>query len=99
MIKSTGHSTLKFQISMKSLGIVFPDDINKNVFLLSEHVPCKESIVIMKKFDYEILIYLYVLRYSDFIYAIFTVVYVCMYVCVCVCMCGPIASERCIRLS
>ena len=54
----------------------------------------------MKKFDYEILIYLYISRYSEFIYAIFTVVYVCMYVCVYVCMCvcmyvcdGPLASE------
>ena len=39
--------------------------------LLSEHVLCKESIVIAKKFDFEILTYLYVLRSREFIYAIF----------------------------
>ena len=41
----------------------------------------KGSIVIMKKFDFEILIYLNVLRSLEFIYAIFTV---CVSVCVCV---------------
>ena len=54
-------------------------------FLLSEHILCKESIVIVKKFDFEILTDLYVLRSPEFIYAIFAVyvgVYVCMYVCV-----------------
>ena len=51
------------------------------LLLLSEHILRKESIVIMKKFDFEILMYLYVLRSPEFIYAIFTV----MYVCVCVC--------------
>ena len=54
------------------------------LFLLSEHILCKESIVIVKKFDFEILTYLYVLRPPKFIYAIFGVMYVCMYVCVCV---------------
>ena len=39
----------------------------------------KESIVIMKKSDYETLTYLYVLWYSKLIYTAFTV-----YVCVCV---------------
>ena len=68
-------------------------------FLLSEHgVPCKESIVIMKKIDYEILIYLHVLRYSKSIYAIFTVMYVCMYVCVCVCMCVCVCVCVCMCL-
>ena len=37
----------------------------------------KESIVILKKFDFEILAYLYVLRYPKFIYVIFTVM--CMW--------------------
>ena len=52
--------------------------------LLSEHILCKESIVIVKKFHFEILTYLYVLRSPEFIYAIFAVMYVCMYVCMCV---------------
>ena len=51
-------------------------------FWLSEHTLCKESIVIMKKFGFEILTYLYVLRPSEFMYAIFTVMFVFMYVCV-----------------
>ena len=34
----------------------------KILFLLSEHVLCKESIVIAKKFDSQILTHLYVLR-------------------------------------
>ena len=63
--------------------------------LLSEHILCKESIVIVKRFDFEILTYLYVFRSPEFIYAIFGVMYVCMcvcvyvcvYMCVCVCMC------------
>ena len=38
-------------------------------FLLSEHVLCKESIVIVKKLDFEVLTYLYVLRSPEFIYA------------------------------
>ena len=50
-------------------------------FLLSEHILCKESIVIVKKFDFEILTYLYVLMSPEFIYAIFGVMYVCMCVC------------------
>ena len=51
-------------------------------FWLSKHILCKESIVIAKKFDFEILTYLYVLRSLEFIYTIFTVMYECMYVCV-----------------
>ena len=47
------------------------------LFLLSEL--CKESIVIVKKFDCEILTYLYVLRSPKFIYA-----FPGMYVCICV---------------
>ena len=34
----------------------------------------------MKKFDFKILTYLYVLRAREFIYAIFIAIYVCMYV-------------------
>ena len=49
-----------------------------NVFLLSEHILCKESIVIMKIFDYGILTHFYVLRSSEIIYATF--MYVCVYV-------------------
>ena len=54
-------------------------------FLLSEHILCKESIVIVKKFDFEILTHLYVLRSPEFIYAIFSVMYVCVCVCIYVC--------------
>ena len=50
-------------------------------FLLSEHILGKESIVIVRKFDFEILTYLYVLRSPKFIYDIFGVMYVCMCVC------------------
>ena len=46
------------------------------LFLLSEHILCKESIVIVKKFDFEILMYLYTLRSPEFIYDIFGVMYV-----------------------
>ena len=46
------------------------------IFLLSEHILCKESIVILKKFDFEILTHLYVLRSLEFICAIFMVMYV-----------------------
>ena len=53
-------------------------------FLLSEHRLCKESIVIAKKFDFEILTYLYVFRSPKFIYAIFSVMYGCVCACVCV---------------
>ena len=49
-------------------------------FLHSEHILWKKSIVIVKKFDFEILTYLYLLRSLELIYAIFTVM------CVCVCM-------------
>ena len=69
---------------------------NKNIYLFyhrccitiftSEHILCKESIVIVKKFDFEILTDLYVLRSTEFIYAIFTVMHVCMSVCMCVCV-------------
>ena len=59
--------------------------ITWETFLLSEHILCKESIVIVKEFDFEILTYLYVLRSPEFIYAIFGVMYVCMCLCVCVC--------------
>ena len=54
------------------------------LFLLSEHVLCKESIVIVKKFAFEILTYLYVFMSSEFICAIFMVMYVCICVYVCV---------------
>ena len=47
-------------------------------FLLSEHILCKESIVIMKEIDFEILTDFYALRSPEFIYVIFTVMYVCM---------------------
>ena len=50
--------------------------------LLSDHILCTEGIVIVKKLDLEILTYLYVFRSPVFIYAIFTVMYVCMCVCV-----------------
>ena len=46
----------------------------------------KESIVIAKKFDFEILTYLYVLRSPELIYAIFGVMYVCICVRVYVCV-------------
>ena len=55
--------------------------------LLSKHILCKERIVIVKKFDFKILTYSYVFRSPEFIYAIFTVMYVCMCVCVYVCVC------------
>ena len=50
--------------------------------LLSEHILCKESIVIVKEFDFEIFTYLCVFRSPEFLYAIFMVMYVCMCVCV-----------------
>ena len=43
------------------------------LFLLSEHIMCilnKESIVIMRKFDFEMLIYVYGLRSPEFVSAI-----------------------------
>ena len=46
------------------------------LFLLPKHVLCEESIAINKLFDFEILIYWYILRSPEFIYAIFMVVYV-----------------------
>ena len=53
-------------------------------FLLSEDILCKESILIMKKFDFEILTYLYILRPPQFFYAIFMMIYAfnCVRVCV-----------------
>ena len=53
--------------------------------LFSEHLLCKESIAVVKKFDFEILTFLYVFKSSEFIYAIFygdACAYVCLYVCV-----------------
>ena len=52
-------------------------------FLLSKQILCKKSIAIMKKFDCEILTYLYVSRYPEFIYAILRCF---MNACVCVCV-------------
>ena len=46
--------------------------------LLSERILCMESIVIVKNFDFEILTYLYVFGSPEFIYAIFTAMYICM---------------------
>ena len=57
------------------------------LLLLSKHILCKKSIVIEKKFDFEILTYLYVFRSPEFLCAIFTVMYICICVCVCVCLC------------
>ena len=45
-----------------------------------------ESIVIVKKFDFQILKYLYVLSPLEFIYAIFGVMHVRMCVCAYVCV-------------
>ena len=58
----------------------------KQHFLHSEHILCKESIVIVKEFDFEIFTYLYVFRSPEIIYAILTVMCVCLCVCVCVCV-------------
>lgn len=58
--------------------------------ILSEHILCKESIVIMKKSDFEILVHLYVLGPPEFIFIFLQwCLYVCMCVCthVCVCVC------------
>ena len=71
---------------------------NIQIFLLSEHILYKESIVIVKKFDFEILTYLYVLRSIEFIYAIFRVMSACMFVCMFMWV-NTIASKQCIRLS
>ena len=68
-------------------------------YLLSECILCKESIAIMKKFDFEILTYSHDFRSPKFINAIFWwCIRVCVYVCVCVWM-NSIASKWCIRLS
>ena len=56
-------------------------------FFLFEHLLCRESIVIVKKFDFEIFTYLYVLRSPEFIYAIFAEMYVCVCVCVYIWVC------------
>ena len=47
------------------------------VFLLSERISCKENIVIMKMFDFEILTHLCVFKFPEFIYAILEVM--CVY--------------------
>ena len=52
-------------------------------FLPSEHILCKESIVTVKKFDFEILTYLYV----SGIHLYYFRDDVCMYVCMCVSLC------------
>ena len=46
-----------------------------------ERTLCKESMVIVKKFDFEIMTHLYFSSSPEFIYGNFEV----MYVCVCVC--------------
>ena len=74
------------RINLKALDLIKKKQISTLIsfhlsFLLSEHVLCKASIVIMKKFDSEILMHLYVFRYLEFIYAIFGVMHVCMCVC------------------
>ena len=46
------------------------------LFLLSEYILCKESIVIMKKFHFEILLYSDVFVLPVFLYAIFKVTHV-----------------------
>ena len=38
------------------------DSSDKLQFLFSGHIPCKENIVIVKKFDFEILTYLCIFR-------------------------------------
>ena len=51
------------------------------LFLFSKHILCKESMVIVKKFDFEILTYLYVLRFPELIYDFLRdVSSLCMYV-------------------
>ena len=52
------------------------------LFLFSEHILCKESIVIVKKFDFGIFhVFIHLLRSPQFIYAIFAVMYASMCVC------------------
>ena len=72
-------------------------------FLLSEHIVRKESIVIVKKFDFEILTYFCILRSAELFLCYFcgdVRMHVCMCVCMCVCMIvNMIASKRYIRLS
>ena len=46
-------------------------------FLLSEHILCEETIVIMKKTTYRFFTYLYVLTASKLVCAIVKVMYVC----------------------
>ena len=58
-----------------------------NAIRFFEHILCKDSIVIVKKFDFEILTYSYVLWSQEIIYAIFAGIYVCMCACLCVCVC------------
>ena len=71
--------------------------LHKQSFLLSEHIPRKESIAAVNNFNFEILTYLCIFRSPEFIYVIFTVIYVCMCVCVCVYVCtwvNKIMSKR-----
>ena len=61
------------------------------VFFFFERILCEESIVI-KKINFDILIYLYVLRPPEFTYAVFEVTYVSVCACVCVCVHRPTRS-------
>ena len=73
-------------------------------FLLSEHILCKESIVTMKNFDFEILTFI---RFEiSCIHKCYFYGDVCLCLCVrarartCVCMClETIAPKQCIQLS
>ena len=78
------------------------------ILLLSEHILCKENTVIVKKLNFEILMYLYVLRIHSLLRNSFMLFLGVMYVCVCayVCMCmrvymwmNMIVSKQCIRLT
>ena len=56
-----------------------------HLFLFSKHILCKEGSVVKKKFDFEILTYLYNLSSYELIYAIFMVMYAHMLAYVCGC--------------
>ena len=49
---------------------------------LPDDTLCKESIVIEKKFDLEILTYLCDLKCPEIIYTVFMLMHVCVYACV-----------------
>ena len=49
-----------------------------SLFLLPEHILCEKSILVMKIFEFKILIFSYVLKSPEFIYATFTAAYVRM---------------------